>query len=304
MNVVWFDDYFFHGAKLAALKDTILTYCIGILTYICNMNLYIFDHVQLVPERQIALHSQESWELTYVLTGCGEREVGNETARFVAGDLVLIPPGVPHCWHFNPQCADKKGRIENITIIMEEVFLDKVKDALPALSGQIEHLRMCAGAVTFDPEETACIARLLRRMCDETESERAVSMVELLYLVSRREHAHTVGHYRKPDINRQRLMQVRVYVSCNYHRPISLDEISRHIGMNRSAFCTFFHKHAGQTFVDYLNAYRVNVAHRLLQWEGATVAEACFACGFNDTAYFSRTFRRYKGFAPSRVRSI
>ena len=97
-------------------------------------------------------------------------------------------------------------------------------------------------------------------------------------------------------------MQVRIYVSCNYHCSISLDEIANHVGMNRSAFCTFFRKHTGQTFVDYLNAYRVNIAHRLLVWEGMPVAEACFASGFNDVAYFCRTFKRYKGFPPSRAR--
>ena len=45
------------------------------------------------------------------------------------------------------------------------------------------------------------------------------------------------------------------------------------------------------------------IAHRLLVWEGMPVTEACFACGFNDVAYFCRTFRRYKGFPPSQAKA-
>ena len=264
------------------------------------MDLYIFDHVKLTPDKQIALHSQESWELSYVVTGSGEREIGDTTEAFAAGDLVLVPPGIPHCWHFDPRSTDKGGRIENITVAFEDVFLDKVVNAFPALAKTVDALRLYTDATAFDKAHAEAIASLLKRMCNETESERAVSMLSLLCTLAGQGHA--IGHYRKPDLNRQRLMQVRVYVSCNYARPLSLDEISRHVGMNRSAFCTFFRKHTGQTFVDYLNAYRVNIAHRLLVWEGISVAEACFACGFNDVAYFCRTFKRYKGFPPSCAR--
>ena len=31
--------------------------------------------------------------------------------------------------------------------------------------------------------------------------------------------------------------------------------------------------------------------------------QTCYACGFNDVAYFCRTFRRYKGFPPSQAKA-
>ena len=264
------------------------------------MNTYFFDHVKLAPDKQIPLHTQESWELSYVVTGSGEREIGNLPAPFTAGDLVLIPPGIPHCWSFDPQQTDKHHRIENITVIFEEMLLDRLAQALPHLNVPIRRLRTYTDAVTFPTRQQERITTLLHRMCNETDTERAVSMVALLCLLA--EEGHVLGHYEKPDPVRQRLMQVRIYVSCNCHRAISIDEISQHVGMNRSAFCTFFRKHTGQTFIDYLNAYRVNLACRLLEEEQMSVAEACYASGFNDVAYFCRTFRRYKGMPPSKLK--
>ena len=37
----------------------------------------------------------------------------------------------------------------------------------------------------------------------------------------------------------------------------------------------------------------------MLRHKGCSVSEACYESGFNDTAYFSRVFRRYKGCSPS-----
>lgn len=213
---------------------------------------------------------------------------------------MLIPPGIPHCWTFDARQTDRHHRIENITLSFEDILLDGLAHALPHLNGIVRQLRTYTDAITFAPRQQERITTLLRRMCHETDTERAASVVTLICLLAK--DGHALGHYEKPDLIRQRLMQVRIYVSCNCRRPITIDEMAQHIGMNRSAFCTFFRKHTGQTFVDYLNAYRVDLACHLLEREGLSVTEACYASGFNDAAYFCRTFTRYKGIPPSKIK--
>lgn len=39
-------------------------------------------------------------------------------------------------------------------------------------------------------------------------------------------------HHQKPALNR-----IQVYVVCNAKRNITLDDIARHVGMNRTPFC-------------------------------------------------------------------
>ena len=263
------------------------------------MDTFLFDHVRLRPDQQIALHTQESWELSYIVSGSGEREIGTVRQTFTAGDLVLIPPGIPHRWTFDTQDTDRHGRIENITITFEETLLKHLAEALPPLLPVIDQLHTYADAVSFPPRQQQQIATLLHRMCHETDAARAATLVSLLcHLVE----GSTFGHYERLAPVRQRLAQVRIYVSCNYRRPISIDEIAQHVGMNRSAFCTFFRKHTGQTFVEYTNAYRIHLAFQYLKTGQMSVTEACYASGFNDVAYFCRAFRRYKGFPPSQAK--
>ena len=73
------------------------------------MDLYTFDHVKLTPDKQITLHSQESWELSHVVTGSGEREIGDTTEPFAPGDLVLIPRAFPIAGTSTPGARTARG---------------------------------------------------------------------------------------------------------------------------------------------------------------------------------------------------
>lgn len=265
------------------------------------MDDYLFDHVLLEPARQIGLHEQDSWELSFVVVGSGVRTVGRSREPFSAGDVVLVPPGIPHGWHFDGVHVDRKGRIENMTLTFRTEFVERLAAVFPALADTAACLAGCREAVIFTGGRAERIADRMRRMCDETEPERAASVVRLLVDTAGRGDSRTTGRYHKPDRIAQRLAEVRIYVSCNLGRPLALDEMARHIGMNRSAFCTFFRKHTGRTFVEYLTACRIDAAERMLRAGGRSVAEVCYACGFNSPAHFCRMFRRLRGTAPSRI---
>ncbi|MBS1566808.1 MAG: helix-turn-helix transcriptional regulator, partial [Bacteroidetes bacterium] len=62
-----------------------------------------------------------------------------------------------------------------------------------------------------------------------------------------------------PTGKRERLDDVYQYVSENFSRKISLQEISKVANYSPNAFCRFFKNNTGKTFVQYL--LEVRVAH-------------------------------------------
>lgn len=72
-----------------------------------------YNLVELVPSEQIGLHSQPSWELSYILEGRGIRTVGDTESPFAEGDMVLVIPEMPHCWRFEESPG---SGIRNITL--------------------------------------------------------------------------------------------------------------------------------------------------------------------------------------------
>ena len=94
------------------------------------------------------------------------------------------------------------------------------------------------------------------------------------------------------------LKPVLEYIDANYASPITLADLSRLAGMSPKYFCRFFRAAVHRTPMDYLNYYRIERACCLLGSTDLPVTEAAYRCGFNDSSYFVKTFRKYMGVTP------
>ena len=74
------------------------------------------------------------------------------------------------------------------------------------------------------------------------------------------------------------------------------------VGMNRSAFCSYFKRCKGMTFSQFVTQYRLNTACELLKHSQKGVSEICYLVGFNDLPHFIRIFTKSIGTSPSKYR--
>ncbi len=65
-----------------------------------------------------------------------------------------------------------------------------------------------------------------------------------------------------------------------------------------------FHKHAGLSFVQYINRLRIELACKLLLREEMSVTKICYEIGFNNVSNFNRQFFLLKNMSPSKFRSL
>ena len=93
------------------------------------------------------------------------------------------------------------------------------------------------------------------------------------------------------------------YIAENYAHNISLDTLAHIAGMNPRYFCRYFRSMTERTPIDYLNYYRVECASYFLTTSDMTVAEIAQHCGYNDSSFFIKQFRRYKGTTPRQYRT-
>lgn len=264
---------------------------------------FVFDDVRISPDRQIGLHSYDNWELSYVLTGSGTRTIGDCTGPFAPGEVILIPPNTPHVWRFDPADTDAEGNIANISVYFETSLLESLGAVIPELSEVLGRLGQLGHAVSYTGGKLEAIRRLLTRMRGRTPEARVPLMTALLVEISDVSDGVYAG--RKSTLSRieQRLEKVRVYCVCNYSRRITLDEMSRHAGMNKSAFCTFMRNNAGMSFSEYLNRIRLERAKVMLCNSDHNVARIALDCGFPSVPYFNRLFRKHFGRTPKELRA-
>lgn len=261
-------------------------------------NSFHFDHVHIKPAQQVPLHQQATWELSYIITGSGARIIGDVVENFSKGEVILIPPHIPHCWSFDENDVDAEGKIENITIVIENSFWNASGALFPSLMPLVGEIKSNENAVSFGGSILTQIRELMCAMIAQDPVERLSSFIKLLTLISHGRKMQVVGRPVVENRKDKKLQEIYLYVLNNYQRNLTLEEIAKAVGMQRSSFCTFFKKMTGKTFFTYLLAFRLESACQMLVKTNQTVAEICLSSGFNDVPYFNRVFKKLKKTTP------
>ena len=88
------------------------------------------------------------------------------------------------------------------------------------------------------------------------------------------------------------------------HSPeeIYVRNLSELTGLNEQYFIRFFGSVTGESPLDYINAYRVEQAARLLKDSDTHVYEIAEQCGFHNIGNFIKIFRSFMGQTPHKYR--
>ena len=92
------------------------------------------------------------------------------------------------------------------------------------------------------------------------------------------------------------------YISENYKRPISLDEIAGVAYLQTGYFCRFFKKKMWVTFLEYQNEYKLSFIYKDLINTKDPVHVILERHGFINYKLFRRMFQEHFGCTPTKVR--
>lgn len=107
------------------------------------------------------------------------------------------------------------------------------------------------------------------------------------------------GTYSYPNIYLyRRVVNAKLYIDKHYHCAIDLDNIADEACFSKFHFIRLFKKIYGHTPYQYLTAIRIHNARQQLK-EGLTVAETCYAVGFESVSSFTGLFKKMTGATPA-----
>lgn len=140
---------------------------------------------------------------------------------------------------------------------------------------------------------------------------------EMRYLVSNRDASalHLIGHtylffdYLLRSVEREAeqapskiqgfyIREAIDFVKENYQSDISVEDIARRTGLNRSYFGKVFKQATGKSPQQYLIGYRMSKATELLKLTALPVSEVGRAVGYPNQLHFSRAFKGVFGMPP------
>lgn len=237
-------------------------------------------------------HFHEHYVIGFVENGQRTLSCKNKTYPIACGDVVLFNPGDNHAC---AQSDEGTFTYRGFTI---------PQDTMLVLAGEVTGKRELPG---FSPnvirdEEITCYLRPLHEMVMKGLPDFGKEE-NLLFLISA-----LIQKYGQPFETclpdcPQEIEKACAFMRQHYNERLSLDQISRTVGLSKSTLLRAFTKAKGISPYRYLETIRINVAKSLLE-KGALPIEAAMLTGFSDQSHFTNYFTSFIGLAPGAYREI
>lgn len=223
------------------------------------------------PIKKCNMHTHMHWELIYQIDHHTVATAGDGSFPMQAGDIIVIPPRVPHKTESDTYFTDMCILLKKCDFLTSPFVVRDRDGSILRLFEMIYLSRLDKTEfneiITEKLSELVCI--YIKKMAADAKEPRAVSDIKML-LKENLENAD-----------------------------FKLTDALEKYGYNPDYLRRSFKKHTSLSPLSYLNSLRIEKAKELLVFEHfLSVDQVAARCGFNDSFYFSTAFKRHVGESP------
>ncbi|MBN2222085.1 MAG: AraC family transcriptional regulator [Vallitaleaceae bacterium] len=242
-------------------------------------------------------HRHPWHELFYLEEGELSFSVYGKLLHLKAGDLVLLRPGG---LHYNIG----KTSYRRFLIEFDEALLSGFLTA-----GARQQVMTCFQSefLRFNEEEKKLFhlyKEQLLTLHRQAQDTRFVfsAMLSLLCQTSKRQIEDE--YFKVPLITAtDKLSEIFIYMHAHFAEIESIQDIASNFYLSPNYLSRLFKKESGLTVMEYLMQIRLAQACYLLSKSDTKIKDIATSCGFKDTDYFFRIFKKKKGLTPKAFRA-
>lgn len=267
-----------------------------------------FLHVETIPARSIlhdwliAPHRHSNlFQLLLAVGGGGELRADSLAQDFRAPVLVTVPPGVVHGYRFQPGT-------EGWVVTLSDSFAGEI---LGPRDAEIGPAMTEAKLLSLDGGDS--VAEMLRAqfaaIAEEFRNPGLGSLaaiaahIRLIFVAQARLRQADRQAALARDADAALFVRFRNLVETHYreHRPVRT--YAQDLAVTEKRLTAACRRVAEKAPLDVIHARLLIEAKRNLLYTSMTIAEAGYALGFRDPAYFTRFFTRRAGMAPKQFKA-
>ncbi|THF77816.1 helix-turn-helix transcriptional regulator [Cohnella fermenti] len=247
----------------------------------------------------IPVHWHEFFEIALVTSGTGTHRFNGRSLPLKRGSLFLLTPADFHELVNDDGCV---VHLYNAIFVQEFIRAELLQWIYQAGEGI---------AVELEEDITLMLEREFERVWEESERPRqgsgwivagALERI-LVELMRRHEDGKGRDHAAHVPAIHPSISKAITYLSFRFHENLTLETVSRHVGLSANYFSERFRKETGVTFQRFLQEQRLKFAFSLLSMSQLPITEVCYASGFGNLSHFERAFKHKYGRTPRQIRS-
>lgn len=239
-------------------------------------------------------HYHEEYELIYTIKGDGVRIVGDSMDYFDDPELILMGKNLPHVFRNDHA---KNETVDYIVIKFGNLFDGNSIFDLPEMNKIKQMLQHSNRGINFSQSTIQKISKTLINLEKSTGAAKILNLLQALNMLSTEdeyEFLSSENFVLNDSDKKDRIHNVINYISDNYAKDITLEDLAEVSYMTTNSFCRYFKNKTGKTAFEFLREFRVAKASQMLINGQKSISEICYDTGFNSFSSFNRIFKSVK----------
>lgn len=250
-------------------------------------------------------HTHHYYEFYFFLEGDVSITINRKTRPLTPGDVVLLPPGIPHYVNINSVNIPYR----RFVLWISEEFYNSLQEQSADYVYILEHTSR-TGQYIFHYDVIAFNAfqSKVYQLIEEMQSEHfgkstkvSLCIKDLLLYLNR--SVYEFDHFTAPGREHSLYQNLMQYIEQHLDEDLSLERLATVFYVSKYHISHIFKDNIGISIHQYIMKKRLTACRDAIL-SNTSISEAYMKCGFKDYSSFYRAFRKEFGISPKEYAAL
>lgn len=230
----------------------------------------------------------DAYEIYIVYSGTRYAYIKNKVYKISEGDVMMVGRNAAHR-------SFGDGKYSGICVeFSEEYIAENYSDEL------MNMVQKCFSVPIISINEDE-LQKLWRegKMANKKSAMKNTFLKTLINILFRNIMPNTADEKLTTEND---MSPVCLYLQDNFLEFQGIEPVAEHFQISESYLCRMFKRQTGITISEYVNNLRMQYASFMLNETDMPIGEIYKSCGYNNSQYFNRRFKKYYGQTPTEIR--
>lgn len=272
--------------------------------YMVSKDFELFYYENRTP-LTVDLHTHDYYEFYFFLEGNVKTQIGDDIYPVRFGDIMLIPPQVPHRTIIDTQVAPYR----RFVFWISQEYCNHLLQSSPDYAYIMQYVVTAkkyvfhTDLISFNSVQSK-ILRLLEEMRSQKfgkDAQISICVNDLILHLNRLAHEqNTPG---KKNYDRVLYRQLMEYIEEHLEEDLSLEKIAAEFFVSKYHIAHVFKDNTGLSIHQFITKKRLDLCRDAIQSK-MSITEAYQMFGFGDYSSFYRAFKKEYGISPKDFRDM
>lgn len=261
-----------------------------------DFEIYYYDDRNL---EKVDLHTHDYYEFYFFLEGDVSIQIGKKEYPFRFGDIMLVPPHLPH----RPIIHSMNIPYRRFVFWISQEYCNHLLELSPDYVYLMQYVQISKAYVFHNDRITFnAIQSKILRLIEEMHSDRfgrnaqvSLYVNDLILYMNRLIHKQ---NNPKSNIEKGSLyLRLLEYIENHLDEDLSLETLAEEFYVSKYHIAHVFKEHLGMSIHQYITKKRLSLCQEAILGN-MSITEAYQTFGFGDYSSFYRAFKKEYGISP------